>query len=261
MRKPTIVAMGGGGFSMEPENPLLDDYVLSLVSPPPGPAARDLVEERRADARKQVGKALPRVCFVPTASGDAEGYVERFRAAFAVRAEASVLELFRRSVADLEGFLLTQDVIYVGGGNTANMLAVWRVHGVDRILREAWARRIALCGLSAGSLCWFEGGVTDSFGALAPLHDGLALLPGSHCPHYDGEAERKPTYERLVREAVVPGGWAADDGVGLHFEGTELVDAVASRPGAMAWRVESVAGELAVRALRPRLLGAEAAAS
>ena len=271
MRKPTIVAMGGGGFSMEPENPLLDDYVLSLVSPPPGPAARDLVEESRADACREVrafaspalpGKALPRVCFVPTASGDAEGYVERFRAAFAARAEASVLDLFRRSVADLEAFLLSQEVIYVGGGNTANMLAVWRVHGVDRILRAAWERGVVLCGLSAGSLCWFEGGVTDSFGALASLHDGLGLLPGSHCPHYDGEPERKPTYERFVRDGMLKGGWAADDGVALHFEGTELVGAVASRPSAMAWRVErSVAGELAVRALRPRYLGAEAAAS
>lgn len=234
MRKPTIIAMGGGGFSMEPENPLLDDYVLGLVD-----------------------VARPRVCFVPTASGDADGYVERFRDAFDGRAEHSVLSLFRRSVEDLESFVLGQDVVYVGGGNTANLLAVWRVHGLDRILRKAWAAGVVLCGLSAGGLCWFEGGVTDSFGAgLAPLRDGLGFLPGTFCPHYDGEALRRPVFERLVGTGELGGGWAADDGVGLHFEGTELVHAVSSRQGALAFRLERSADDaLAVREVRPAFLG------
>jgi len=236
MRKPTIVAMGGGGFSMEPENPLLDDYILGLV-----------------------GAARPRVCFVPTASGDSDGYVERFRAAFDGRGEASVLSLFRRSVEDLEAFVLSQDVVYVGGGNTANLLAVWRVHGFDRILRKAWEAGVILCGLSAGGLCWFEGGVTDSFGAgLAPLRDGLGLLPGTFCPHYDGEALRRPVFERLVRTGELAGGWAADDGVALHFEGTELVRAVSSRPDAAAFRLDrSADGTLSVRDVRPLFLGRE----
>ncbi|HEY0838863.1 MAG TPA: peptidase E, partial [Vulgatibacter sp.] len=225
-----IIAMGGGGFSMEPENPLLDDYVLGLT-----------------------GKATPRVCFLPTASGDAEGYVERFHVAFAGRAETSVLHLFRRTVKDLEAFVLAQDVIYVGGGNTANMLAVWRVHGLDRILGKAWNAGVILCGLSAGALCWFEGGVTDSFGAgLAPLHDGLGLLPGTFCPHYDGEALRRPTFEGLVRDGGLAGGWAADDGVGLHFEGAELVGVVSSRAEAAAFRLErGKDGALGVRILKP----------
>lgn len=216
MRKPTIIAMGGGGFSMEPDNPLLDDYILGLT-----------------------GKVRPRVCFVPTASGDAEGYVERFQVAFSRRAETAVLQLFRRSVADLGAFVAQQDLIYVGGGNTANLLAVWRAHGLDEVLHRAWQRGTILCGLSAGALCWFEGGVTDSFGAgLAPLRDGLGILPGSFCPHYDGEPLRRPTYERLVGQRELPGGWAADDGVGLHFEGTELVSVVASRIDAGAWRLD-----------------------
>src|SRR3954465_1302485 len=159
-RERHIVAMGGGGWGMEPENPLLDDLVFGLTR-----------------------KRRPKVCFVPTASGDADSYVGRFYAALGNgRATPSHLALFRRTVVDLRAFLLGQDVIYVGGGNTANMLAVWRVHGVDAVLRRAWREGVVLCGLSAGALCWFEGGVTDSYGPLAALHDGLGLLPGSACP-------------------------------------------------------------------------------
>jgi len=169
--RPTIVAMGGGGVSMEPDNPILDDFILSLA-----------------------GRPRPRVCFLPTASGDSDRYVANFYAAFARRSEASHLALFVRTVTDVEAFLLDQDVIYVGGGNTENQLAVGRVHGVDRALRIAWQRGVVLAGLSAGSICWFESGTTDSFGLdLDVLEDGLGFLPGSHCPHFDGEPQRRPT--------------------------------------------------------------------
>ncbi len=216
MPERRIVALGGGGFSMEPDNPLLDDYILGLT-----------------------GRARPRVCFVPTASGDADGYVARFYRAFARRGcLATHLPLFQREAADLRAVILDQDAVYVGGGNTVNMLAIWRAHGLDRVLREAWEAGVVLCGISAGALCWFEAGITDSFGPdLAPLRDGLAFLPGSHCPHYDGEPRRRPTYHRCVAEGL-PAGVAADDGCALHFEGTTLVDVVASRPAARAYRVE-----------------------
>jgi peptidase E len=232
----TIVAMGGGGFSMEPDNPLLDDFVLDL-------------------ARAGRGRDRPRVCFVPTASGDADGYVARFYAAFARRAEASHLALFNRTVVDLERFVLEQDVVYVGGGNTANLLAVWRTHGLDRLLARAWAEGTVLTGLSAGSICWFEGGTTDSFGPLGALRDGLALLPGSHSPHYDGEPERRPAYHRLVADGSLPDGHAADDGAALVFRGTMLAEVVASRPAARVYRVvrgpdgAAVETELATRYL------------
>ncbi len=221
-REPTIAALGGGGFWMEPDNPLLDDWLLRLT-----------------------GSPRPAVCFVPTASGDSPRRIEQFEAAFAGRAKASVLRLFARDIADLRGFLLAQDLIYVGGGNTANMLAIWRVHGVDRILREAWRRGVVLAGLSAGSLCWFEAGVTDSFGrGLAPLNDGLGLVAGSHCPHYDGEALRRPVYRRLVAEGTLPPGLALDDGVAGLFRGPDAarVELVSSRPEAEAFRVDA-AGE------------------
>jgi peptidase E len=215
-----IVAMGGGGFSMEPDNPLLDDYTLDL-------------------ARTARGRERPRVCFLATASGDTPGYIADFYAALARRSEASHLSLFVRTVDDIERHLLDQDVIYVGGGNTENMLAVWRVHGVDRALRAAWESGVVLAGLSAGSLCWFETGTTDSYGAgLAPLSSGLGFLPGSHAPHYDGESTRRPHFQRLIAEGVLPAGYAADDGVALVFRGTELDEVVASRPGARAYRIE-----------------------
>ena len=215
-----IVAMGGGGFSMEPDNPLLDDFVLDL-------------------ARAVRGRERPRVCFLATASGDTPGYIADFYAAFARRSEATHLSLFDRTVDDIERHLLDQDVVYVGGGNTENMLAVWRVHGVDRALRRAWEAGVVLAGVSAGSLCWFESGTTDSFGAgLAPLSAGLGFLPGSHAPHYDGEATRRPHYQRLIAEGALPTGYAADDGAALVFRGTKLAEVVVSRPGSRAFLVE-----------------------
>lgn len=230
--------MGGGGFSMEPENPLLDDHVLHL-----GRAAH--------------GRERPRICFIPTASGDSPDYLASFYAAFARRAEATHLALFRRTVDDIEGLLFDQDVVYVGGGNTENMLAIWRVHGVDRALRRAWEAGVVMAGLSAGSLCWFESGTTDSFGAgLATLSGGLGFIPGSHAPHYDGEPTRRPHYQQLVAEGLLPAGYAADDGAALVFRGTELAEVVAAGPGARAYRVERGPGGGAIETDLPtRYLG------
>jgi dipeptidase E len=215
--------MGGGGFSMEPENLLLDEFVLSLARSP-----------------------RPRVCFLPTASGDDAGYIAKFYRAFAaLDCRPTDLQLFERTVADLEAFVLEQDVVYVGGGNTANLLAVWRAQGLDRILRRAWEEGVVMCGLSAGMNCWFEESVTDSYSLdrLAALHDGVGLLPGSACPHYDGEQQRRPTYTGLVAAGELAGGWAADDGAAVVFAGTELVEGVASRPHAGAYRVDRTTGD------------------
>ena len=236
-----IVAMGGGGFSMEPENPLLDDFVLSL--------------SRRRPAR---------VCFLPTASADSPAYVAKFYRAFAGRSIPTDVTTFDPTAfarhpartADLQGVLADQDVIYVGGGNTANLLAIWRAHGIDRILKDAWLEGVVMTGVSAGMLCWFRGGVTDSFGGLAALNDGLGLIDATACPHYDGEAERRPAYHRLVAEGF-PGGFAADDGAALYFRGTELVEAVSSRPGAGAYRVALVEGHAVESRLGVRYLGGD----
>ena len=230
-RQRQIIAMGGGGFSMEPDNPLLDDHVLAAT-----------------------GAAQPRVCFLPTASGDAEGYVHRFFQAFADRCEPSWLGLFSREVDDVEAFLCAHHAIYVGGGNTANMLAVWRVHGVDRALRAAYQRGVVLAGVSAGAVCWFEAAVSDSFGPLSPLRDGLGLLPGTCAPHYDGDPERRPAFARMIA-AGLPQGYGVDDSAALHFVDDELHEVVASRAGPRAYRVELVAGAPRETALPARLLG------
>jgi dipeptidase E len=211
-----IVAMSGGGFSMD--DPLLDRYVLSLVN----------TSER------------PKICFLPTATAAVPVYLRRFFDAFPARMfEPIYLDLFDRAVANVRSFLAEQDVIYVGGGNTANMLAIWRLHGVDDALRAAWEAGVVCCGLSAGANCWFEASTTDSFlqGNADPLLDGLGLIPGSFCPHYDGEPERRPRFRQLIGEGVLPAGIACDDFAAVHIVDREVHEALASTEGAGAYRV------------------------
>lgn len=224
---------------MEPDNPLLDDFLLSLVP--------------------RCG--TPRVCFLPTASGDSDDYVRRFEEAFAApRAHTTVLSLFRREHTDLRSLVLAQDVVYVGGGNTANLLALWRLHGLHEILVEALEAGVVLAGVSAGMNCWFQASVTDSFGAerLQPFDDGLGVLAGSACPHYDGEEQRRPTYLELVATGRLPDGYAADDGCALLFHDGQLADAVSSRPDAAAYLVHNASGVAVEEPLQVRYLGAHA---
>jgi len=215
-----VVAMGGA--SMDADHPLFR-YALELA-----------------------GGDRPSVCYVPTATGDSAWYVAAFYRAFpATRFVPSHLALFDRTVEDVDGFLAEQDVIVVGGGNTANLLAVWRLHGVDRAVRAAWEAGVVLCGASAGANCWFEASTTDSFllGRADALADGLGLLPGSFCPHYDSEPARRPEYRRLVASGTLPPGIACDDHAAAHFVGTELETVVSGREGAKGYRVEPGDGE------------------
>jgi dipeptidase E len=193
----------------------------------------------------------PRVLVVPTAVSERADLTLDLFGQLADRAELSHLSFFPWPPGDLRELALRQDAIYVTGGNTANALAIWRVHGFDTILREAWEAGVVLTGWSAGMICWFEAGVTDSFGPqLEGMRDGLGFLPGSACPHYDGEAERRPVYQRLVGEGFPPG-LAADDCVALRFDGTELAEVAAARAGSRAYRVTPEGEE----PIEPRLLG------
>jgi len=218
-RAPQIVAFGGGGFSMEAGNPLLDDYVLSLSR-----------SER------------PKVCFVPTASGDADHYIVRFYRAFSPAiCEPSHVSLFRRDRGggidcDIASHLLEQDLIYVGGGSVISLLGVWRAHGLDETLAECWRRGIVLCGLSAGSLCWFEEAIS-AFHGRPSRQEGLGLLPYSNCVHLNDEARRAAFREEIAAGNICPG-YGAEDGAALHFVGTRLAEVVASRPGVRAYRVD-----------------------
>jgi len=234
-RPAQIVAFGGGGFSMEAGNPLLDDYVLSLM-----------------------GVDRPRVCFLPTASGDADHYIVRFYRQFATRADASHVSLFRRDregvESDVAEHLLAQDVIYVGGGNLVSLLGTWRAHGLHSVLRRAWRKGVVLCGPSAGSLCWFAEALT-AFHTAPHGVAGLGLLPYSNCVHYDAEPVRREEYRRFVGDGMRPG-YAADDGAALHFRGKELVRVVSSRPRARAFRVEPIGNEVVETPLTVEYLGA-----
>jgi peptidase E len=198
----------------------------------------------------------PRVCFVPTASGDDPAAIARFYRAFAEHdCVASDLTLFDRTVLDLEGFVREQDVFYVGGGNTASLLAVWRAHGFDELLRSALAEGAVLAGSSAGMNCWFQASTTDSFGRerLAPLHDGLGVLTGSACPHYDAEEQRRPLYHALIANGF-PAGYAADNQAALHFREGDLVEAISCDPAASAYYVELRGDEVMERELPTRRL-------
>jgi dipeptidase E len=234
-----IVTFGGGGFSMEAGNPLLDDYALSLT-----------------------GKEHPRVCFLPTASGDADHYIVRFYRAFGGgRCKASHLSLFRRErgAPPARRQLLDQDLIYVGGGSVISLLGVWRAHGIDLLLREAWQRGTVLCGLSAGSLCWYSQGVTSFHGEPATIR-GLGLLPWSNCVHYGSEAGRREAYHARLRRGMCPG-YAAEDGAALHFCGPRLAGAVSSRPEARAWCVGDRGDRVVGSPLPTRYLGERAPAA
>ncbi|MFF1675668.1 Type 1 glutamine amidotransferase-like domain-containing protein [Streptomyces sp. NPDC058256] len=203
----------------------------------------------------------PKVCFVPTASGDAPAYIDQFLSAFQSRAcERSVLPLFRRELDDaaLRTFLLSQDVVYVGGGNTANLLAVWRAHGVDRLMCEAYDRGTLLCGISAGANCWAEGSLTDSFGPLTFLPDGLGLLSGSVCPHYDSEPGRRSSYLAAVATGGLPAGWALEDGVGALFTDGLLTETATRTPQAHLYQVEPDGEKGATERVLPCILLSEA---
>lgn len=233
-----IVAFGGGGFSMERGNPLLDDYALSLT-----------------------GKLRPRVCFLPSASGDADHYVVRFYREFAAdKADASHITLFRRDrkVADVREHLLAQDLIYVGGGSLVSLLGVWRAHRIDLILREAWQRGIVLCGLSAGALCWFEDAITSYYGPPERVA-GLGLLPWSFTAHYDSEPERRDAFRRLLGEGIRPG-FAAEDGAALHFRGLRLHRVISSRPHAGAFVLRRAPDGITEKRLDATYLGPPATA-
>ena len=234
VERRTILALGGGGFTMEPSNPLLDDFVLTLTP-----------------------KREPRILFLATASGDQTAQINAFYARFAggacVPEHLSLFDL-RRIGRPLAEIVLGQDVIYAGGGSMRNLLALWRAHEIDRLLRNAWRQGIVLAGLSAGAMCWFQAGVTRS-SAAPELLAGLGLLAGSLTVHADGEPERLPVWLAAVREGRLPGGWAVDDGVGLLFRGRTLERLVSSRPGASAQRVDAIAGELVRTRLEPELLG------
>ena len=224
MSKRQIIAMGGGVLAPDSGYFELERYVVEAS-----------------------GVQRPRIAYVGTASGDDPSHHTRFYEAYGhFDVHLATLTFFRRTPADLHAFVRDFDILHIGGGNTRSMLAVWREWKFDEVLREAYRRGVVLCGSSAGSICWFEAGITDSVaGDLLPL-ECLGFLGGSNCPHYDGEKDRRPAYQRLVREGRIAAGIGCDDGVALHFVDEKLERIVSSRENARAYRVEREAAGVAV---------------
>ena len=232
MKTRKILSMGGGGFSMEPGNLLLDQFFFSLAE-----------------------KSKPKVCFIGTASGDSQGYIDRFYDYMKDHEVApSHLSLFKAPAGSMRDYILSKDVIYVGGGNTRNLMTLWREWGLDKILLEAYQQGVVLGGLSAGGLCWFEEGVTDSIpGSLSKL-SCMNILEGSFCPHYDGESDRRPSYHRLIQDGL-NAGYACDDSAAVYFENEKFIEAVCSVDTASAYRVNLRDGKILEEKLQTRFLG------
>jgi peptidase E len=230
-----IIAMGGGGFSMEPDNLALDRYVLN-----------------------QTTERIPKICFLPTATGDSDRYILNFYKAFStLECRPSYLSLFQPPTTDLEDYVLEKDVLYVGGGNTRSMLALWREWEMDKILRKAYDAGIILAGVSAGANCWFQQCSTDSVPGQLTMLPALGFLPGSFCPHYDAEADRRPSFQQLLREDKILPGYAADDGAALHFVDENVFKAVSSRPSATVYHVSKKDEQIVENALEMAYLAAQ----
>ncbi|MEM6282973.1 MAG: peptidase E [Chloroflexota bacterium] len=216
MAQQQIIAMGGGGFSESLENLALDRYIL-----------------------EQATKPDPAIGFLATASGDAPTYITRFYQAFSrLGCTPSHLSLFEPHTADLEGYIMEQDIIYVGGGNTRSMLALWREWELDIILRDAYEAGVVLAGISAGAICWFYEGTTDSIPGRLTQIPCLGLLPHSCSPHYDGEIDRRPAMQQLIATGDMRPGYGIDNDAALHFIDGELHRAITAREGAAAYSVE-----------------------
>ena len=226
-----IIAIGGAAFSAEPRNLALERYMIDLT-----------------------GKDRANVLLIPTARGDDSDYVARFYAACeSLDVRAAHLPFFGRTPGMRE-LLLAQDLIFVGGGNTKSMLAVWHDWGLPAILREASESGTLVGGVSAGAICWFEQGLTDSWaGVLKPL-DCMGWLEGSCCPHYDGEVERRPAYHALVADGQIKPGFAIEDGVAVHFAGGAVKRVVTKRAGGRAFRVSVKDGAIMEAPLDATLL-------
>lgn len=236
MKRPKqILALGGGMFSMEPENGLLDKYLLNLAP----------VEK-------------PKICFLGTASNDGKEYIDLFYKFFRQKNCTAIhLPLFEttKTTKEIEKIILEQDIIHVGGGNTKLIMETWKEHGVDKIMKKAWQRGVILSGMSAGAICWFEDGITNpNPGELSRL-ECVGLLKGSFCPHYDDRPELREVFKKLIMEDVIHEGYGVEDGAALHFVDTKLLRVVSSRPDKTAFKVKKVKDKLVEEKLESIYLG------
>ena len=230
MHIKNIVAIGGGGFGRSLGSLEIEKYIISLVN-----------------------KRNPRICFIPTASGDNDLYKLNFYRAFSkLNCVTSHIDFFSRT-ENLEEIVLTQDIIYVGGGNTKSMLAVWKEWKLDALLHKAYLKGTILCGVSAGSICWYEKGVTDSWASNLSILDCLSFLKGNNCPHYDGEKDRRPSVHNFIKDGKIDSCYASDDGAALHFINGELYKSVSFYRDAESYLIKLDSNENIVEKKIPKI--------
>jgi len=235
LKKPgQIVALGGGMFSMEPDNGMLDKYILNLVP-----------------------KKRPKICFFGTASNDGKEYREMFYEFFNnMKCEPSHLS-FHEPPDDIEKFILDKDIIHVGGGNTRFIIETWKKYGVDKIMKKAWNSGVILTGMSAGAICWFDDGITNPSPGVLTRLPCLGLLKGSFCPHYDDKVELRESFHKLILDGVIENGIGAEDGAAVHYIGNEILRVVTSRPGVTAYEVKKIRNKIVETPLESVFLGKE----
>jgi dipeptidase E len=229
--KKQIVAIGGGGFSVTSKTTNIDKYILKLVK-----------------------SKYPKIAFLAAASGDSTSYIRRFYDSFGQEdCLCSHYDIFKSNHVDIESYLLEQDIIYVGGGNTFNMITLWKARGLDNILKKAWDKGIILCGVSAGSICWFDSGNTDSFGKLEKIK-GLGFLPYSNSPHYNSEADRRANFQDLITNKNIIGGYGVDEDVALHFVNNDLHKVIGQSDDCYAYKTYMNENKLIEEKIQPTKL-------
>jgi len=216
-----IIAIGGGGFGRNPNKPLIEEYIVN-----------------------QCNVTKPNILFIPTASAEDKNYTVNFYKAFGqFNTSLSVLNFFQRTPR-LESLINKQNIIYVGGGNTKSMIAVWKEWKLDKLLEKAYNNGTILCGVSAGAICWFDKGITDSWASNLNIMDCLSLLPGTCCPHYDSEANRKPTVHNLIKNKKINECYAVEDGAAIHFKEGKVKNSVGFYKDAHSYIVKDVSGNI-----------------
>ena len=227
VRERNIVAIGGGGFGRDPGEGIIEEYIL-----------------------KQTKKKNPNICFIPTATGYNEAYKVNYYATFSkLKCNPSHLDFFNR-IPDLKRLISNQDAIFVGGGNTKSMLAVWREWGLDKILKKGYKDGIVMSGVSAGAICWFQNGITDSWSANLKIMPCMNIIKGTCCPHYDEEPERRPTVKKMIMSKEVKNIFAVDGGAALHIKNENIFKSVSFREQKSSYEVILLRGKLVERSFK-----------
>ena len=227
VKERNIIAIGGGGFGRDPGEGIIEEYIL-----------------------KQTKKKKPNICFIPTATGDNEAYKVNYYATFSkLNCNPSHLDFFKRT-PDLKRLISNQDAIFVGGGNTKSMLAVWREWGLDNILKKGYKNGIVMSGVSAGAICWFQNGITDSWSSNLKIMPCMNIIKGTCCPHYDEEPERRPTVKKMIMSKKVKNIFAVDSGAALHIKNENIFKSVSFREQKSSYEVSLLRGKLVERSFK-----------